>query len=38
MYEMLKNLYSKGKVNEEHLNNAVLKGWITEAEKKEIMV
>lgn len=37
MYERLNRLYKMGKLTETGLANAVIKGWITEAEKQEIM-
>ena len=36
MYETLKRIYAKTK-NEIYLKNAVDKGWLTEAEKAEII-
>lgn len=37
MYERLKRLYVSGKLTAVGLANAVIKGWITEAQKQEIM-
>lgn len=37
MFETLKRLYQEGKLSENGLNNAVLKGWITEEQKQEII-
>lgn len=37
MKETLKRLYGNGKLTAEGLANAVIKGWITETEKKQIM-
>jgi hypothetical protein len=36
MYERLKRLYQEQRLNEDGLNAAVLKGWITEAQAEEI--
>lgn len=36
MYASLKRIYTSTK-NEAYLTNAVAKGWITEAQKEEIM-
>ena len=36
MYETLKRIYNKTK-DEKYLTNAVMKGWLTEEEKIEIM-
>ena len=36
-YDMLKKMYKEGKATENTLNAAVARGWISEAEKKEIM-
>ena len=36
MYETLLRLWKEGKLTEEKLNNAVLKGWITEEQKATI--
>ena len=37
MFERLQRLYKEGKITVEDLNNAVLKGWITE-EQKELII
>ncbi|MDD3841073.1 MAG: XkdX family protein [Clostridia bacterium] len=37
MFETLKRLFDEGKLSENGINNAVLKGWITEEQKLEIM-
>lgn len=37
MYNTLKRLYSTGKLTQNGLNNAVLRGWITEEQKEEIL-
>jgi hypothetical protein len=37
MYETLLRLWKEGKLTEESLNTAVLKGWITEEQKQEIL-
>ena len=37
MYERLKRLYVTGKLTAIGLANAVIKGWITEAQKQEIL-
>lgn len=37
MFERLKSLYEQGKIGETQLNNAVIKGWLTEAQKTEII-
>ena len=37
MYERLKRLYVTGKLTADGLANAVIKGWITEAQKQEIL-
>ena len=37
MFERLKRLYEDGKINEAGLQNAVRKGWITQAEMNEIL-
>lgn len=37
MFERLKYLYENGTINENHLNNAILKGWLTEEQKITIM-
>lgn len=37
MYETLKRLYKNGKIGETELDVAVTKGWITQAQKLEIM-
>lgn len=37
MFETLKRLYDAGKLSVIGLSNAVIKGWITEAQKQEIM-
>lgn len=38
MFETLKRLWNEGKLTEEKLNNAVIKGWITEEQKQEIII
>ncbi|MDY4772004.1 MAG: XkdX family protein [Lachnospiraceae bacterium] len=37
MYEILKRLYVAGKLSDAGLSNAVIKGWITESQRKEII-
>lgn len=37
MFATLKRLYEQGKITETHLSSAVIKGWITEAEKQQIV-
>jgi hypothetical protein len=37
MYSMVKKLYLEGRIDETGLDNAVAKGWITEAQKVEII-
>ncbi len=37
MFERLKILYKSGRLKETHLSKAVSKGWITEAQKDEII-
>lgn len=37
MFERLKRLYNEGKIDEAGLDAAVVKGWITEDQKIEIM-
>lgn len=37
MYERLMRLYKTGKLTVAGLANAVIKGWITEAEKQKIL-
>ena len=37
MFERLKRLYAEGKINETGINNAVTKGWITQAQADEII-
>lgn len=37
MYERLKRLYVTQKLTAVGLTNAVIKGWITEAQKQEIL-
>ena len=37
MYNRLKALYRSGKISEQQLSIAVTKGWITEAQKREII-
>lgn len=37
MYNILLRLYIQGKVNEEHLEEAVSRGWITQIEKMQIV-
>lgn len=36
MFETLKRLYMEGKLTEQGLANAVIKGWITEEQFKKI--
>lgn len=36
MYDRLKRLYETGRIDSAGLQNAVDKGWITEAQKEEI--
>ncbi|MDT8717832.1 XkdX family protein [Clostridium sp. 19966] len=36
MYETLKRLYESGKLSKEKLNNAVVKGWISQDEENQI--
>ena len=36
MYETLKRLYRLGKLSNEKLANAVMKGWVTQQEADEI--
>ena len=36
MFETLKRLYDNGKLTSDGLNNAVAKGWITQAQADEI--
>ncbi len=37
MFETLKRLHREGKLTEQGLDNAVLKGWITAQQKNEII-
>ena len=37
MFASVKRLYDEGRLTETGLNNAVSKGWITSAEKTQIM-
>lgn len=37
MYATVKRLYITGKIDESGLDNAIVRGWITSEEKKEIM-
>lgn len=37
MFERLKNLYVSGKLSAAGLSNAVIKGWITEEQRQEII-
>lgn len=37
MYGPVKRLYDEGRLTENGLDNAVAKGWITTAEKTQIM-
>lgn len=37
MFERLKRLYNEGKLGADALRNAVFKGWITEAERDDII-
>lgn len=37
MFERLKNLYVSGKLSDTGLSNAVIKGWITEDQRQEII-
>ena len=37
MYERLKRLYLVGKLSDTGLSNAVIKGWITEYQRQEIV-
>ena len=37
LFERLKRLYVNGKLTATHLVNAVIKGWITEEQKQEIL-
>jgi hypothetical protein len=37
MYETLLRLWKEGRLTETQLSNAVLKGWITEEQKQEIL-
>lgn len=37
MYERLKRLYRKGEINENGLEKAVTKGWITKEQMDEII-
>ena len=38
MYERLKRLYVTGKLSDTGLANAVIKGWITDEQRKEKIV
>lgn len=37
MYNRLKRLYSTGAIDDAALNNAAIKGWISEEEKASIL-
>lgn len=37
MFETLKRLWAAGRLTEAMLDNAISKGWITEAQKTEIV-
>lgn len=37
MYDRLLNLWKQGKLDENGVNNAVIKGWITDSQKDEIL-
>lgn len=37
MFETLQRLYLEGKLTLQGLENAVIKGWITEEQKQEIL-
>jgi len=37
MYERLKSLFTSGRIDENDLSKAVLRGWIDEAQKEEIL-
>lgn len=37
MYNTLKRMYLQGKIDADGLEKAVLKGWITEEQKNEII-
>lgn len=37
MYKTLKGLHDSGKLMAEGLSNAVIKGWITEKQKEDIL-
>jgi hypothetical protein len=37
MFETLQRLYGEGKLTLQGLENAVVKGWITEEQKQEII-
>ena len=37
MYETIKRLYGVGSLTVDGLDNAIIKGWITEEEKREIL-
>lgn len=37
MFETLKRLYSEGELTLQGLENAIIKGWITEKQKQEII-
>lgn len=37
MYKRLKKLYEEGRITKAGLQNAVKKGWITDAEMEEIL-
>ena len=36
MFETLKRLYGAGRITETELRNAIARGWITEAQAREI--
>lgn len=37
MYEKLFNLYASGKINDDEINRAIGKGWITNDQASEII-
>lgn len=37
MYPTIERLYGEGRLSEMQLDNAVVKGWITEEEKQQII-
>lgn len=37
MFERLNRLYNEGRLTEEGLSNAVIRGWITEQQKQAIL-